>query len=160
MEGNYTFRQAGPEDASVIMELINEAFAIELKYFSKERIDLPGVADHLQKGTFILAVSDAEPVGCVYTELRGEQGYFGLLAVAPSQQGRGLGARLVTESEDLCREAGCSVMTLRVLDSRTELPPYYEKLGYAVTGTEDHIPQDPSALQPYHFIVMEKTIGE
>src|ERR1044072_915577 len=79
MEGNYTFRQAGPEDASVIMELINDAFAIELKYFSKERIDLAGVADHLQKGTFIMAVSGAEPVGCVYTELRGEQGYFGLL---------------------------------------------------------------------------------
>jgi len=157
---DHTFRQAGPEDASVIMELINQAFAIELKYFSKERIDLAGVADHLQKGSFILGLSDGEPVGCVYTELRGEKGYFGLLAVAPSQQGRGLGSRLVTEAEDLCRETGCSIMELRVLHLRTELPPYYEKLGYEVTGTEDHIPQDDSALQPYHFIVMEKTIGE
>ena len=161
MDGHdFTFRQAGQEDASVIMELINQAFAIELKYFSKERIDLPGVTDHLQKGTFILAAAGGEPVGCVYTELCGERGYFGLLAVAPSQQGRGLGSRLITEAEDLCREAGCSVMELRILHLRTELPPYYEKLGYTVTGTEDHIPQDPSALQPYHFITMVKTIGE
>jgi len=143
-----------------VMELINQAFAVELKFFSKERIDLPGVIDHLQKGTFILGIAGGEPVGCVYIELNGERGYFGLLAVAPSQQGRGLGSRLITEAEDLCREAGCSVMTLRILNLRTELPLYYEKLDYTVTGTEDHIPQDPSALQPYHFILMEKVIGE
>jgi GNAT superfamily N-acetyltransferase len=142
------------------MELINEAFAIELKFFSKPRIDLAGVADQLQKGTFIVALSGDLPIGCVYTELHGDHGYFGLLAVAPSQQGHGLGTRLITEAEDLCREAGCSIMDLRILNLRTELPPYYEKLGYTVTRTEDHIPQDSSALQPYHFIVMEKVIGE
>jgi GNAT superfamily N-acetyltransferase len=156
----FTFRQAGPEDASVLMELINQAFAIELIYFSNERINLAGVAKELQKGTFILAMSGDKPAGCVYAELRGERGYFGLLAVAPSQQRHGLGTRLITEAEDLCREAGCHVMELRILNLRTELPPYYEKLGYTVTGTEDDIPQDSSALQPYHFIVMEKVIGE
>jgi predicted N-acetyltransferase YhbS len=157
---DYIFRQAGPEDAAALMELINEAFAIELKFFSNQRIDLAGVREHLQKGTFIAAESEVRMVGCVYTELRGDKGYFGLLSVAPSGQGRGLGARLITEAEDLCREAGCSVMELRILHLRTELPPYYEKIGYVVTGTENHIPQDPSALQPYHFITMEKTIGE
>ncbi len=157
---DYIFRQAGPEDAPALMELINEAFAIELKFFSNERIDLAGVREHLQKGSFILAESKDRLAGCIYTELRGDKGYFGLLSVAPFEQGRRLGTRLITESEDLCREAGCSVMELRILNLRTELPPYYEKLGYAVTGTEDHIPQDPSALQPYHFVTMEKTIGE
>ncbi len=157
---DFVFRPAAPEDASAIMELINQAFAIERNFFSADRIDLPGVADHLQKGTFLLAESDGGLAGCVYTELRGESGYFGLLAVAPAQQGRGLGTLLVTEAEDLCREAGCTAMELRILHLRTELPPYYEKLGYGVSRTEEHIPQDPSALQPYHFIVMEKTIGE
>jgi predicted N-acetyltransferase YhbS len=156
---DFVFRPAAPEDASAIMELINQAFAIERKFFSADRIDLPGVADHLQKGAFLLAESDGALAGCVYTELRRERGYFGLLAVAPGQQGRGLGTLLVTEAEDLCREAGCSVMELRILHLRTELPPYYEKLGYTVARTEETEP-DPSALQPYHFIVMEKTIGE
>jgi predicted N-acetyltransferase YhbS len=159
-ESSFTFRQAGPEDAAALMEVINDAFAVELKYFSKPRIDLAGVGEMLQKGTFILAESGGRLAGCVYTELRGEKGYFGLLSVATAFQKRGLGPRLITEAEDLCREAGCRVMELRVLDSRVELPPYYTRLGYIFTGNEDHIPQDPSALQPYYFIKMEKTIGE
>jgi len=156
----FVFRQAGPEDAAAIMETINEAFQVEREFFSKDRIDLTEVAESLQKGTFILAERGGEPAGCVYTELRGdERGYFGLLSVAPAQQGRGLGRLLVTEAEDLCREAGCQVMFLYAVNLRAELPPYYEKLGYAVAG-EEFPEQDPSALQPYHFIVMEKTIGE
>jgi predicted N-acetyltransferase YhbS len=156
---DYIFRQAGPEEAAAVTELINEAFKVELQFFSKDRIDLSGVREHMEKGTFIVAERDGKLVGCVYTELRDEKGYFGLLSVAPSEQGRGLGARLITESEDLCREAGRRIMYLNTVNLRPELPPFYEKFGYAVVR-EDFPEQDPSALQPYHFVVMEKVIGE
>lgn len=156
----YNLRTAGPEDAAALMEVINEAFQIERKFFSEDRISLDGVREHLQKGTFIIAESDDHLAGCVYTELReNSTGYFGLLSVAPAHQGQRLGPRLITEAEDLCREAGCRIMRLYTIDVRPELPPYYEKFGYAITGTEQPDP-DPSALQPYHYVVMEKTIGE
>ena len=46
-------------------------------------------------------------------------------------------------------------MQIRVLNHRTELPPFYEKLGYHIARTEE-VEQAPSARIPYHFIVMEK----
>jgi predicted N-acetyltransferase YhbS len=156
---DFVFRPAGPEDGAAVMELINHAFEVERKFFSVDRIDLAGVREHMQKGTFIVAEAGDMLAGCVYIELRGVKGYFGLLSVAPDQQGHGLGTRLVTEAEDLCREAGCSIMELRILNLRTELPPYYDKLGYAFV-TEEVPEQEPTAYQPYTFIVMERTIGE
>jgi hypothetical protein len=48
-------------------------------------------------------------------------------------------------------------MRIRVLNHRTELPPFYEKLGYHIAGTEE-VEQVPSARLPYHFIVMEKQL--
>jgi predicted N-acetyltransferase YhbS len=155
----YHLRTAGPEDAAAIMETINLAFQVERQFFSEDRISLSGVSEHLQKGTFILAENESILVGCIYTEVRDEKGYFGLLSVAPSEQGKGLGGRLITEAEDLCREAGCRLMYLYTVNLRAELPPYYEKFDYHIA--RDEFPEnDPTALQPYHFVVMEKTIGE
>jgi predicted N-acetyltransferase YhbS len=156
---DFTFRQARPEDAAAIMENINDAFAVEKQYFSNDRIDLAGVTEHLQKGAFILAETGSELAGCVYVELRGDLGYFGLLSVATAFQGQGLGPRLITEAEDLCREAERKIMYINTVNLRTELPPYYEKFGYRIVR-EDIPEQDPHALQPYSFIVMEKVIGE
>jgi hypothetical protein len=48
-------------------------------------------------------------------------------------------------------------MRIRVLNHRTELPPFYEKLGYHITGTEE-VEQVATARMPYHFIVMEKEL--
>ena len=49
-------------------------------------------------------------------------------------------------------------MQIRVLNHRTELPPFYEKLGYNFVGTEE-TEQVPSARMPYHFIIMEKPLS-
>lgn len=92
----------------------------------------------MQKGGFLLADDDrGRLLACVYIERRGERGYFGMLAVDPSQQGRGLGRRMVEAAEDHCRREGCKFMDITVLNLRAELPPFYRKLGYAETGTEE-----------------------
>jgi predicted N-acetyltransferase YhbS len=154
-ENEVTYRIAGPSDAEALVRLINRAFAIELKFFSTERIDLPGVLAHMDKGTILVAEEAGELVGCVYLELRDELSYFGLLAVEPGHQGRGIGLKLIDRAESFGRDAGCTVMQIRILHLRTELPPFYEKLGYTVTRNETP-PQIPSAYQPYEFILMEK----
>ena len=158
---SYTFNIATAANAQEIMALINAAFTIERTIFSKERVDLAGVLEHFQKGSFILARridgADHEPVGCVYIESKNELGYFGLLSVAPSEQGRGLGAKLIAGAEDLCRKAGARSMYIRTINLRTELPRYYRKLGYAIVR-EEFPEQVPWAIRPYHYVIMEKEL--
>lgn len=152
------YRDAIEADAEALVGVINRAFAVELKFFSTERIDLAETLDHMQKGEFLLAEEEGRIAGCVYVELVGDSRcYFGLLSVEPDAQGRGLGRKLIEDAEDFARANGCPVMEIRVLNLRTELPPLYDKLGYKF-AREQHIPQKGSARQPYHFIIMEKPL--
>jgi len=153
----FKYRTASEADAEELVPLINRAFKIELQYFDTERIDLAETLEHLKKGTFLLAESEGRLAGCNYVELRAEAGYFGLLSVDPAYQGRGLGKTLVEQAEDFCRRAGCGLMQIRVLNHRTELPPFYEKIGYGLAGIEE-VEQVPSARLPYHFLLMEKKL--
>jgi GNAT superfamily N-acetyltransferase len=153
----FTFRSAGEPDAEPVMRLINRAFVVEEPFFTTERIDLTETLEHFAKGTFLLVESNGILAGANYVELRGDSGYFGLLSVDPDWQGHGLGRKLIEQAENFCRQAGCSRMQIRVLNHRTELPPFYEKLGYHVSGTEE-VEQVASAKLPYHFIVMEKKL--
>jgi GNAT superfamily N-acetyltransferase len=140
-----------------LVPLINLAFEVEAEFFTTQRIDLTETLAHFDKGRFLLAESDGKIAGCNYVELRGPIGYFGLLSVDPEHQGRGLGKILIEQAEDFCRAAGCTRMQIRVLNHRTELPPFYEKLGYHVARIEE-VEQVPSALLPYNFILMEKKL--
>lgn len=153
----FTYRNADRSDADELVTLINRAFAVERQFFTVERIDHAETLEHFDKGKFLLAEIDGSLAGCNYVELRGDAGYFGLLSIDPKFQGRGLGKSLVDQAEDFCRTSGCSKMQIRVLNHRTELPPFYEKLGYHDAGTEE-VEQDPSARLPYHFILMEKAL--
>jgi GNAT superfamily N-acetyltransferase len=154
---SFTYRNAEESDAEALVVLINRAFEVEKPFFSTNRIDLAVTLQHFKKGTFILAEDDGVIAGCNYVELRDESGYFGLLSIDPDRQGRGLGRILVEQAEEFCRRAGRSKMRIRVLNHRTELPPFYEKLGYHIAGIEE-VEQEPAALMPYHFVVMEKKL--
>lgn len=156
-EDGFTYRTANEADVDALVPLINRAFEVELQFFTTERIDLAETLEHLKKGMFLIAEVHDRLAGCNYVELRGDAGYFGLLSVDPDHQGRGLGRTLIEQAEEFCRKAGCSLMQIRVLNHRTELPPFYEKLGYTSAGTEE-VEQVPSALVPYHFLIMEKTL--
>jgi GNAT superfamily N-acetyltransferase len=76
--------------------------------------------------------------------------------VDPARQGGGLGRLLVEAAEAHCRGAGCRKIDLRVVNLRTELPPFYRRLGYVATGTEPYV--DDDATQPCHFVVMSKSL--
>ena len=153
----FVYRTAGEADVQSLVPLINRAFAVELQFFTTERIDLAETMEHLGKGMFLLAEAEGRLAACNYVELRGDSGYFGLLSVDPEFQGRGLGRTLIAQAEDLCRLAGCEKMQIRVLNHRTELPPFYERLGYEVARIEE-VEQVASARMPYNFLVMEKAL--
>jgi ribosomal protein S18 acetylase RimI-like enzyme len=158
-ETSLRVRAARTADTASIVSITNAAFAIET-FLDGTRTEEAGVAAMMKKGCFLVAdEGDSRIVASVYIELRGTRGYFGMLAVDPSQQGRGLGRLMVEAAEEHCREQGCTAMDISVLSLRPELPPYYRKLGYVESGTEEFRPSRP--LRPgveCHCIVMSKPL--
>ncbi len=150
-------RSAGLPDAETICGLINLAFRVERFFIDSDRITLDDVRGHFDTGEFLIAEDTGSAVACVYLEPRGERGYLGLLSVHPARQGGGIGPRLVTAGEARCREIGCRLMDIQIVNLREELPPFYRRLGYVETGTASFPPDVPTRL-PCHFITMSKPL--
>jgi len=151
-------RTAELEDSENIASLVNVAFRPERFFIDAERTDPEKVRALLQKGKFLLAGEASALAGCVYVELRGERGYFGLLAVDPALQHSGLGSRLVGAAEQYCRDAGCLFMDLTIVNLRTELPGFYHRLGYVESGTMPFPSDQHPPNQPCHLVRMSKPL--
>jgi phosphoserine phosphatase/predicted N-acetyltransferase YhbS len=150
-------RRADQRDALGLARLINLAFKPERFFTDKDRTSPQQVCDLMSKGEFFVAHRGNELLACIYLENRGESWYFGLLSTEPSRQRQGLARRLLQESEARARAAGAKRMDLTVVNLRLELPPLYRKLGYVEVGTKP-FPEDQSATQPCHLIVMSKPL--
>jgi predicted N-acetyltransferase YhbS len=93
-------RIAQTADAPAISRLVNEAFGSERFFIDADRTSPEKVAALLQQGIFLLFFEDSAMTGAVYVEIRGERGYFGLLAVDPRRHGGGIGSRLIAAAEE------------------------------------------------------------
>jgi GNAT superfamily N-acetyltransferase len=153
-------RVATPANTAPVIAVVNAAFAIET-FLGGSRTDEERMAQMMQKGEFLLAEDAAgRLVAVVYTERRGDRGYFGMLAVDVGRQGTGLGRIMVEAAEDHCRRQGCKFMDITVLSLRPELLPFYRKLGYTEIGTEEFHPSRPlrDGVE-CHCIVMSKALS-
>jgi N-acetylglutamate synthase-like GNAT family acetyltransferase len=150
-------RLAEAADTEALVRLINEAFAVEKIVIEGERIDAEKARALFETGSFLLLFEAERLVGCVYVEVKGKRGYLGLLGVRPDRQKSGFGRRLTTAAEDYFRKAGCEAVDLRIVSVRAELPPFYERLGYAATAIAP-VPDTVPLKIPSHFIVMSKSL--
>lgn len=150
-------REATLDDADAIARLVNEAFRPERFFIDQDRTDPQKVRDLMRKGTFLLMEEARGLSGCVYVELHGERGYFGLLSVDPTKQHSGLGSQLIAAAEEFCRAAGCRVMDLTIVNLRTELPVFYRQRGYSESGTEP-FPAAAQAKMSCHLVRMSKPL--
>jgi GNAT superfamily N-acetyltransferase len=151
-------RIARPEEAVRVAALITLAYRVEAFFVKGDRTNADDILRRQRRGNFLVLEDPSGTLaGCVYVERRNERGYFGMLSVDPSRQGEGLGARLVAAAEQQCRAAGCREMEIEVVNLRTELPPFYRRLGYVEQGIRA-FPQDERVTQPCHFIVMTRPL--
>jgi len=147
------------DEADAVAALVTLAYRVEAFFVTGDRTNAADVRRRMQRGEF-LVLEDPPGVlaGCVYVELRSDRGYFGMLSVDPARQGLGFGRALVAEAEARCRAAGCHEMEIEVVNLRTELPPFYRRLGYDDGGTRP-FPSDERVTQPAHYIVMTKPLA-
>jgi len=154
-----TTRPAESADAESIAHLVNAAFRPERFFIDADRTNPEKVRALLAKGKFLLVEEAGALVACVYVELRGERGYFGLLAVDPAHQRTGMGSRLIEAAETSCRAAGCRFMDLTTVNLRKELPGYYARRGYVENGTLPFPDDQHPPKLPCHLIKMSESLG-
>jgi GNAT superfamily N-acetyltransferase len=151
-------RQAGAGDVAALTRLINAAFQVERFFKNGDRTTEAHVRTLVEVGVVLMAEEDAGGLaGSVYVEIRGDRVYIGMVSVDPGRQGRGLGRTLMAAAESYGRAAGCRVADITVVDLRTELPPFYRKLGYVETGAEP-FPEPEATTRPCHLITMSKPL--
>jgi len=154
-------RFATASDLPALTALINRSFKVEAFFIMRDRLTPEEAEVYFRKGRFLLGEENGSLAGVVYVEMRGERGYFGLLSVEPTLQKSGVGRRLIAAAEEFAREMGAHHMDITVVNLRTELPPFYRKLGYTENGTEPvRAEMVPRLLQPAHFIRMTKPLGK
>ena len=152
-----SIRTARKGDADAIARLVNTAFLVEQFFIERDRTNPATVGSLMEKGKFLLAEDGPNLVGCIYMELRGERGYFGMLSIDPSRQGMGVGHQLVNTVEKGFRDAGCKFSDLKIVDVRTDLHTLYHRWGYADSGTAIYDDPTPTKI-PVHFIEMSKPL--
>ena len=149
-----SIREANDTDVDDLLRVINDAFIVEQFFTRGPRLTRTALDSYRARGNFLIAEDDGAFAGCVFVDPTISSGYFGLLSVDRTRQGRGLGSALVSAAEDWCRHAGCSSIHIHVVNLRTELPPFYGSRGYAETGVESF--ESSNDTMPCHFIVMTK----
>ena len=123
------FRPAMPGDVETLVAMINEAYSREAWLIPGPRIDAAALRSDLgqPEARVVIAEIDGELAGSFCVSVRANDAYFGLFAVAPLWQGRGLASVLVAEAERVARDAG-----RRECARELGLAPFYETLGFTV----------------------------
>jgi predicted N-acetyltransferase YhbS len=157
MAETLALRTANADDVPRIVALLNAAFAMEREFIDKDRTSAPEIERFMTTGTFFVVDGDTNGLAsCMYLEQRGERLYLGMLAVNPSQQGRGLGRQMMAAADRHAASLGCGAIDIRIVNRRTELPPFYRGLGFVDNGTEPL--EEPLLTKPAHFIRMTKEV--
>ncbi len=160
-------------DVNAINHLVNSAYrgdsskqgwTTEADLLDGTRIDEAAVKELIEKtDTTILKYVEANQiVGCV--ELRKEKGkvYLGMLSVAPTIQGKGIGKKLLYAGEDYAKSIGINTMIITVISVRKELIDWYVRHGYQLTGERKPfvVPDTRWGIpkQKLEFVVLEKKL--
>ena len=147
-----SFRIACAQDVSAIVALVESAYrgesglrgwTTESHLLDGQRTDAADVGALIARpdSRLLLAARDGALVASCHVERRGADGYFGMFAVDPAEQGNGLGKQVLARAERIARELWqCRAMRMTVIVQREELIAWYVRRGYRRTGEYQPFP--------------------
>lgn len=158
-----TFRAATEADVDAVVDLVQSAYrgdrsragwTTEADLIDGQRTDAGLVLDTLARpdAQILLAELPHEDVALAGNSLvgcaeiadysgEGGGGYFGMFAVDPTRQGRGIGGAVLDEIERIVRDdRGQDRLVLVVISLRTEMIDLYLRRGFVPTGEMHRFP--------------------
>ena len=153
-------RNATIADLHAIVNVTNRAFQSEQFLVSGDRTDAADIFQRFETGVFFVAddpADNARLLGSVFCSIDNSRGYLGLLSVDPDVQGRGHSRLLVAAVENQCRAANCNFLDITVVNARSELFPFYTRLGFAAFDVLP-FPVPERALEPLLLVKMTKPL--
>lgn len=178
--GALSFRQAEQADAAAIVSLVNSAYrgeasragwTTEADFLDGQRTDLEQVSSLLAapNSLFLLCYANDGAGGALIASAHLEHGaegvHFGMFAVKPGLQNRGIGKRFLQTAETLAGSRwGAQKMLMTVITRRLSLIAFYERRGYRRTGRIQRFPRSHKFGIPrvpgLQLEVLEKTLGK
>jgi ribosomal protein S18 acetylase RimI-like enzyme len=127
-------RRAGAGDVAGLTKVAAEAYRDYVPRIGRE--PAPMTADYAQavrSGLTWVAEADGEIAGLLVLVVRPDHLLLENVAVLPSAQRRGVGARLLALAEDEARARGLDEIRLYTNEAMTENLAYYARHGYSET---------------------------
>ena len=113
-----------------------------------------------EEAAVIVAEQGGKYAGCIVAYPNGKEIHFGPFAVKPEFQGKGVGRFLLAKVEGLARERGFESVGLEIVDHRTDLVAFYEKLGFKLVGSGFFPPEIQSRLtRESKYLIYEKKLA-
>ncbi len=104
-------------------------------------------------------------LACVWIEPETAQDwYFGMLAIDPADQAKGLGQRMLAAIEAFVRDRGGRRIRITVVNRREPLIAWYERHGFARTGETEPFPYEDKSLglplrDDLAFVILAKAVA-
>lgn len=167
------FTHATHNDIPTLTSLLNRSYrgdssragwTTEADLLSGKRIDETGLYQLLNDPDSLILIAHSEDklFATIHAHHENESVHFGLFAVEPSLQGRGIGKELLAYAEsEAIREWEVTSAIMEVITHRSELIEYYERRGYQQMGKIIPFPQSDlweSVVKGLALSVMQKDL--
>lgn len=136
MSSETTIRPGDASDLEAIRSIAEAAYSLYIERVGKRPAPMDDdYAALLEAGAVHVACDAADQiVGFLVTAVHDDHLELTTVAVAPQQQGTGVGGRLIALAEDLAREHGRADVRLYTNAAMTENLELYPRLGYRETN--------------------------
>ena len=160
------FQHATIDDISALTSLINRSYrgessrggwTTEADLLSGKRIDETGLTQLLNDpdSLILIARSDETILATIHAHRENDTVHFGLFAVEPTSQGRGIGKALLSYAESEAQNQwGVNTAVMEVITQRSELIEYYERRGFVRTGEMIPFPESGLWKREVDFLEM------
>lgn len=161
------FRHAIDNDIPTLTSLLNRSYrgdssragwTTEADLLSGKRIDEAGLLQLLNDPDSLILIAQSEDtiLATIHAHHEDDSVHFGLFAVEPTFQSKGVGKALLAYAESVAvQKLGGRTAIMEVITHREELIAYYERRGYVRTGEMIAFPESDLWDQLADNLVLE-----